>query len=120
MKLIAALIICTFAFVSEAKALGTLTTENYVVTISQNCEEGNVTCENVTYHGVSKKTGKAITLKGTTSHSMCPDGKTPCRFMGYEFKNGNIKYVVLEAGLLQVIKGNNTLLLEEEGQWQWR
>ena len=40
-----------------------LDTRNYEVTITRNCEEGNVTCDNVTYKGVSKKSGKNIILK---------------------------------------------------------
>ena len=119
MKLITISLLITLAFCSLANAADTLTTENYVVTISQNCEEGNVTCDDVTYHGVSKKTGKAITLKGTTIHTKCADGETPCRFLGYEFKNGDITYVVLESGLLQVIKGKSKILLEEKGEWKY-
>ena len=97
----------------------TLSTKNHVVTIHVNCEEGNVTCDKVTYHGVSKKSGKSITLEGTTKHTICADGVTPCRFIGYEFKNGNITYLVLESGLLQVVKGESDVLLEEKGEWSY-
>lgn len=96
----------------------TLTTKNYVVNIATNCEEGTVTCDNVTYRGISKQTGKAITLKGSTKHTTCADGITPCRFLGYEFKSGNITYLVLESGLLQVFKGKSEVLLEEQGKWK--
>lgn len=103
---------------SQMSLAGTLTTKNYVVTVTNNCEEGTVTCDNVTYHGISKQTGKAITLKGSTKHTMCSDGVTPCRFLGYEFKNGNVTYLVLESGLLQVFKGESEVLLEEQGKWE--
>src|SRR5688572_17562979 len=111
------LLLFVLAYFSQPGIASTLTTANYVITISQNCEEGNVTCDDVTYHGVSKKTGKEITLKGTTKHTTCADGVSPCRFVGYEFKNGDVTYLVLESGLLQVIKGKDKVLLEEEGEW---
>ena len=97
----------------------TLTTKNYIVTISRLCPEGSVTCDNVKYVGVSKKSGNIIKLNGTTLHTMCTDGKTPCHFQGYEFKNGNITYRVLERGLLQVIQGESRVLLEEKGTWDY-
>lgn len=103
---------------SQMSLAETLTTKNYIVTVNNNCEEGNVTCDNVTYQGISKQTGKAITLKGSTKHSMCADGVTPCRFLGYEFKNGNVTYLVLESGLLQVFQGESEVLLEEQGEWK--
>jgi hypothetical protein len=103
---------------SQMSLAETLTTKNYVITVANNCEEGSVTCNNVTYHGISKQTGKAITLKGSTKHTMCADSVTPCRFLGYEFKNGNVTYLVLESGLLQVFKGESEVLLEEQGKWE--
>ncbi len=95
-----------------------LTTKNYVITITRHCQEGEVTCDKVTYQGVSKKSGQAITLKGNTKHTMCADGVTPCQFLGYEFKAGNITYLVLETGLLRVLKGENKVLVEEQGEWK--
>jgi hypothetical protein len=103
---------------SQTSLAETLTTNNYVVTITKNCEEGNVTCDDITYRGISKQTGEAITLKGSTKHTKCSDGMTPCKFIGYEFKNGNITYLVLESGLLQVFQGESEVLLEEQGKWE--
>ncbi len=96
----------------------TLTTKNHTVTISQLCPEGYVTCNNVKYVGVSNRSGNKIELNGTTLHTVCADGKTPCRFLGYEFKNGNVTYRVLESGLLQVLQGESKVLLEENGTWR--
>jgi hypothetical protein len=105
-------------FYSQISLAETLTTENYVVTITRNCEEGNVTCNDVTYHGISKQTGEAITIKGSTKHTKCADGVTPCRFLGYEFENGNATYLVLESGLLQIVKDKNDAIFEEQGKWK--
>lgn len=52
-------------------------------------------------------------------HTLCSDGVTPCRFLGYEFMNGNIAYRVFESGLLQVVRGENEVLVEEQGEWPY-
>jgi len=103
-----------FSSVSQAE---TLTTNNYIVTITQQCPEGYITCDNVKYHGVSKRSGNSIELTGTTLHTKWKDG-TPCRFLGYDFNNGDFTYRVLENGLLQVIKKQNEVLFEEKGTWE--
>ncbi len=97
---------------------GTLNTPSFVVHIKSNCEEGNVTCNNVTYTGTSKKTGKGITLRGKTLHSMCADGVTPCRFLGYEFKSGAITYRVYENGQL-IVTQREKVLVKETGEWEY-
>ena len=119
MRLLQLAITIIIAIQSTAVLASTLTTPKYIVTISVNCEEGNVTCDKVTYKGVSKKTGDSIELKGSTWHTKCSDGVTPCRFLGYKFKNGNITYNVLESGMLQVIQGDSKVLLEESGTWKY-
>lgn len=93
---------------------GTLRTPSFVVVIKSNCAEGNVTCDNVTYTGTSKKTGKSIRLRGKTLHTW-KDG-VPNRFLGYEFKNGNTHYEVLEDGSLVVTLGTK-VILSEHGEW---
>ena len=110
-------IVSVLFLLSSAAYAGTLTTKSYIVTITQQCPEGHVTCDKAKYHGVSKKSGSSIELDGTTLHTKCKDG-SPCRFLGYEFENSNITYRVLESGLLQVIKNKNEVLLEEKGTWE--
>ena len=104
-------------FASQASA-STLTTPSFIIQIEVNCAEGNVTCDNVTYRGTSRKSGKSITIRGKTKHTMCADGITPCQFQGYEFKNGATYYLVLQDGGLLVMQGKN-VLLEERGKWEW-
>jgi hypothetical protein len=117
--------ICSSAVLNSATQVAamdgfaaTLTTKNYVINITTDCEDGAVTCDNVTYRGLSKQTGKAIALKGSTKQTTCADNITPCRFIGYEFKSGNITYLVLDSGLLQIFKDKSEVLLEEQGQWR--
>ena len=95
-----------------------LETPSYNVTIQSNCAEGEVSCDDVSYTGVNKKSGKAITLKGSTWHTLCADGVTPCRFLGYKFKNGDVTYTVSEEGVLEVVKKGNKVLFSEQGNWR--
>lgn len=97
-----------------------LDTPNYTVEIQQLCPEGEVQCQQVLYKGTSKVSGASIELKGTAWHSLCADGVTPCRFLGYQFKNGRIRYLVHESGLLQVIGSSGKVVLEEQGVWDYQ
>jgi len=96
-----------------------LLTKNYEIEITRHCDEGYVTCDNVSYVGINKKTGDAITLKGKTNHSVCADGVTPCKFQGYTFTNGNVEYKIYSRGILEVIRNGSEILLSEEGEWEY-
>jgi hypothetical protein len=94
----------------------TLKTKNFVVQITRNCPEGDVVCDNVSYTGTRLKTGASIKLTGKTVYRMCADKVTPCQFIGYEFLNGDYRYLVTESGTLRVYK-QKRLLVEESGSW---
>jgi hypothetical protein len=94
-----------------------LVTNSYEVTITLGGDEGNVEDNDVTYHGVSKKSGKRITLKGLTWHTHAADG-TPSRFLGYRFQSGKLMYEVLEEGRLTVVRDRREVLVDESGEWQ--
>jgi hypothetical protein len=104
------------ALLSFAASAADLETRSYQVQITSHCGEGEVSCDRVVYQGKSKKSGKAITLEGRSWHTRCEDGVTPCRFLGYQFKNGDTTYYVHEDGLLQVIRGRR-VLVSEQGEW---
>jgi hypothetical protein len=95
----------------------TLTTASYKITIEVRCPEGDVTCDNVKYIGVSRKSGKSITLTGKTVHTTGADGVTPSRFLGYEFKSEGTKYFVGENGELRITRGSK-VLVHETGEWK--
>ncbi len=114
MRLVITVLMTLFATSALAE---TLTTDNYVIVIKRNCPEGYLTCHNVSYSGISKKSGKTIQLKGSTMHTTCADGVTPCRFIGYEFKNNGYTYTVFGDGRLQVLNGADKVLIEEQGRW---
>ena len=95
----------------------TLTTRSFSIQIQVNCAEGDVVCDDVTYRGGNRRSGESISLRGKTLHSLCADGVTPCRFLGYEFRNGPFRYLVFESGGLRVTRGNK-VLVDESGEWQ--
>jgi hypothetical protein len=106
--------IASIALFSSVANAETLKTKSFSVKITRNCAEGNVTCNNVTYFGKNLKTGQSIRLTGKTIHTVCKDGVTPCRFLGYEFRNNKFLYRVTEGGKLQVFQGKK-LIVQEEG-----
>ncbi|MEA5536914.1 hypothetical protein [Crocosphaera sp. XPORK-15E] len=103
--------------INNAVKTETLKTKNFKITINSNCQEGEVTCDHVSYEGINANTGESLQLIGKTLHTTCADGITPCRFIGYEFLNGKYRYMVTEDGSLLVYQGEK-LLLEEQGTWQ--
>ncbi len=94
-----------------------LFTPHFTITIVEHCGEGVVGCDDVTYVGISKATGKSITGKGTSLMHMCPDGITPCRHLGYQWRHGNVVYTVTDEGDLLVKKGAK-VLVKEHGEWR--
>ncbi|MGE0384104.1 MAG: hypothetical protein AB7Q97_05190 [Gammaproteobacteria bacterium] len=102
---------------------GSLVTPGYIITITANCEEGVVVCDDVVYRGVSRRSGKAIELRGRDVFRYCPEdhgdgpGGTPCHHLGYEFRGGSVTYFVGDNGALVVTDGDR-VLLSEQGEWE--
>ena len=117
MKVFLSLLLLPFTFAFAFAFAQQLDTPNYTVSIEQLCPEGEVQCQQVLYKGTSKVSGASIELKGTAWHSLCADAVTPCRFLGYQFKNGRIRYLVHESGLLQVVSSSGKVVLQEQGVW---
>ena len=103
--------------ISQAGEVETLETRSYKITIERHCEEGVVVCDDMKYVGVNKRTGKSITLSGTTAHTVGADGVTPGHFLGYSFKHGKTKYFVSPAGELEVTR-EAKVLIKETGKWK--
>lgn len=96
----------------------TLRTQDYDVIVTNNCIEGAVVCDDVTYYGSNVNTGESVQLQGRTLYRLCADGVTPCQFLGYEFFNGDYRYVVTEEGRLQVFL-NGEVILDQQGTWEY-
>jgi len=94
-----------------------LVTDSFDIEIDVRCEEGVVACDKVRYTSVNRRNGKSITLRGKDLHTRCADGVTPCRFLGYVFRNGKTTYTVWENGTLSIKQGSK-VLLEEQGTWR--
>ncbi|MBD2124891.1 hypothetical protein NDI39_27435 [Microcoleus sp. ZQ-A2] len=106
----------TILLLAENVLAETLKTKSFNVTITRNCLEESVTCDNVTYVSRDLNTGNSIRLKGKTLHRMCADMVTPCRFLGYEFRNKGYRYLVTVEGTLQVFQGKK-VVVNEKGTW---
>lgn len=57
--------------------------------IEYGCDEGNVTCDDVSLKSTRVKDNSSIFLKGETINLNCPD---VCDFRGYRFTNGQYDY----------------------------
>lgn len=104
---------------SRASTLGTLETRSYKITVEWRCPEGWVTCDDVKFVNIRKKTGKSIILTGKTVHTMGADGVTPSRFLSYIFKKGRTTYFVSEDGQFCVTRSSK-VLVDETGAWKWK
>jgi len=115
-----AITLLILAALPDVAAALTLTTPSYLITITVNCEEGVIGCDDVSYVGVNRKNKKSIYLKGRERMHYCPGdegdgpGKTPCHHEGYEFHNGKTKYFIGDDGSLEVSQGAK-ILLQEKG-----
>ncbi len=96
----------------------TLTTDNFIIEIEHDCEEGNVTCDMIKFIyspiGIEQKQ----TVVGKTVHTKCADGVTPCTFQGYQFLADGTTYFIYNSGVLEVIDSEGNQLLVEQGKWQ--
>ena len=93
-----------------------LETRSFRIVVTENCPEGETMCQDVTYVGTNKATGKHIQLQGKVLAHMCSDGVTPCHRVGYEFKNGTYVYFVGENGNLVVTHRGKTIV-DQMGKW---
>ncbi|WP_150048730.1 MULTISPECIES: hypothetical protein [Methylomonas] len=94
-----------------------LVTEQFVIVIAEHCPEGEVSCTDVGYTGVNRKTGEAIALKGEAWVRMCADGITPCGHLGWQFKNGDFIYKVRETPPALTVERGGKNLLKQNAVW---
>ncbi|MEY8712905.1 hypothetical protein [Mangrovibacter phragmitis] len=113
-KILTALLLLTTAssFAQNKNDTLSITTKNYQITITDNCEEGEIACNDVTYHSVNKKNHTELTLSGHTINIGQSED-----FRGYDFSNGEYLYRLRpeedDTWSLYVIKGDKTLLQEK-------
>jgi hypothetical protein len=102
-----------FSFVVYAE---TLITPSYKIVIGS-CPEGYVTCDNIPFEITDLKTGDISSHAGRTLHTLCADGVTPCRFLGYQFSGDTGKFYIYDNGALEIKGKSGQVILFEEGMW---
>lgn len=63
--------------------------QRFDIDLKYNCQEGEVTCGDVDYDGINKKTGARLHLKGQVMSN-----PNSMNFQGYEFYNGKYSYTL--------------------------
>lgn len=109
----------TIVIMSSAAFAETLTTDSFIIQIEQGCEEGEVTCDTMRFIYSAVGAEQEQTVVGTTVHTTCADGVTPCAFQGYEFSADGANYFIHHTGVLKVTDCKGNQLLVEHGQWQY-
>ena len=89
---LASLAIPIAAIQTEAKEM--YSSKTYEFSIQRRCHEGWISCDNVLLEARNKKTGESLSVIGSTYHSRCADGISPCRFIGYIFKKNGLKIII--------------------------
>ena len=89
-------IIASTCFALPAYSSGKYSTPTYEMTIEVSCVEGMISCDNVHMILTDKKTKESVSVIGSTLHTICADGVTPCRFLGYKFQKDDLKYMIID------------------------
>lgn len=84
---------------SLAKSVSHFEGKTFRADITYGCEEGNVSCDNVSLKSTRVRDNSSIVLKGETINTNCPD---ICDFRGYRLANGQYDYSFYPSQ-----KGNN-------------
>lgn len=105
--------------ISSVASSKTLTTDNFVIEIAHDCEEGEVTCDAIKFVYSPAGFKQKHTVIGKTVHRRCADGITPCAFQGYEFQSDGATYFIRQSGVLVVTDNRGNQLLVEQGSWEY-
>lgn len=116
MKYLASIIVFLFSLSAHAESL---ITPSYEIAVEWKCGEGHVSCDNIEFKITNKNNGATNTYIGKSSHSVCADGVSPCKFQGYEFNVGELNYSLYVRGLIEIAKSNSEVVLSEQGEWQY-
>lgn len=87
------ILVMFFIFLTSTSAYSKSTShfigKKFKAEVTYTCEEGELTCDKVYLKSTRIKDDSAISLKGSTVNSHCPD---VCDFQGYRFTNGKYEY----------------------------
>ena len=94
----------------------TFKTPSYEIEVGS-CPEGYVTCETIPVKLIEIATGKSSSYTASTLHTLCADGETPCRFLGYQFLAEDKWFYIYDTGSLEIRNNDDKVLMTEEGGW---
>lgn len=97
--------------VSHAESREVFGSRTYDFLIENRCKEGSVTCDNIVLEARNKNTGELLKAVGSTHHIRCTDGITPCRFIGYIFKQKDLE-IFIDNQYIQVTRKGEARLRE--------
>lgn len=83
------IVLMSLPLLSLAKSVSHFEGNKFRADITYGCEEGNVSCDNVSLKSTRVRDNSSIVLKGETINTNCPD---VCDFRGYRFTNGQYNY----------------------------
>ncbi|KAA5950829.1 hypothetical protein F3I27_01265 [Pantoea sp. Bo_2] len=83
------IVLMSLPLLSLAKSVSHFEGKKFRADITYDCEEGNVSCDNVSLKSTRVKDNSSIVLKGETINTNCPD---VCDFRGYRFAKGQYDY----------------------------
>jgi hypothetical protein len=89
-----------------------LNTTSFTIDIQKNCQEGEVTCDNISYTGTRKSDGSQIHLIGHTLNN-----KNTFDLYGYTFKNGDYTYSIYIQSAEFILEKNGKVIVAEKGEW---
>jgi len=105
-------IIASTCFAPPAYSSGKYSTPTYELSIERSCAEGMISCDNVHMTLNNKNTKESISIIGSTVHTTCADGVTPCRFLGYKFQKDDLIYIITNQHLT-IQKSKKEIVSEE-------
>lgn len=101
-----------FSWVNISNA-ETLVTPSYIVEITNNCAEGNVSCDNISYKGIRRSDDSVLELVGKTLNK-----RNSYDLYGYQFNNGDYVYTILINEPEFTIQKAGKIIASEKGSWQ--
>jgi hypothetical protein len=104
------------SFISFSVNADQLRTSSYEIEIGS-CPEGYVSCDTIPINVKELNTGIVTAYTGETLHTLCADGETPCRFLGYQFTGDVGQFYIYENSTLEIKDDSNQTILVEEGSW---
>jgi len=107
-----------FTLPKEKRGVGSeieyFNTNKFTIKITTQCQPDGQ-CNDAIYQGVRKKDGAQLILTGKASRSRC--NSRQCPIFGYDFKNGQVVYMLSKINNSLTVISNNKIVLDEKGIW---